>query len=218
MTKAQDRPVAATRVATQPIPAHLVDRFFTLAWSMSEGYWPADNGVGTRRPLYLERHALASLWGVSAALRFSELAGLRVADVSAAGWTAWIQRSKRGVHGLVQVSPRLVAATMDWRSQQDYAKSSPWLFPNRDGGRLDNNAYNLSIGRMFGGLLGVRLSSHSFRDTACHLAVAQGATVYEVQRFLGHKTAITTEHYLRKVQAQGLRLHALDREYMGVVA
>jgi integrase len=106
---------------------------------------------------------------------------------------------------------------MDWRSQQGTA-ASPWLFPNREGGQLDNNAFNLSIARTYRTLLGVRLSSHSFRDTACHLAVAQGATVYEVQRFLGHKTAITTEHYLRKVQAQGLRLHALDREYMGVVA
>lgn len=205
------------RSATHPVPAHLVERFISLAWSMVEGHWPGAMRQGQRRPNCLERHGLAALWGVSAALRFSELAELRVEDVSPAGFTAWVKRSKRGVHGLVQVSPRLIAATMKWRADHG-TDAAPWLLPNRSGNRLDNNAYNKAIAGTFGQLLGVKLSSHSFRDTACHLAVSQGASVYEVQRFLGHKTAITTEHYLKKVQAQGLRLHAVDASYLELVA
>lgn len=202
-----------TRRPTAPIPSHLVERFFAYAWQIAEGGFPTEDWTRDRLPTYPRRHAIAALWGVSAALRFSELARLQIADVSPAGLSAWINRSKRGIDGLVQISPRLLRVTEDWRARTGRT-DCPLLIPSRSDGALNNDAYNESLKRLFGTLLGIKITSHSFRDTACHLAVSQGASVYEVQTFLGHRSAFTTEQYLRKRQAAALRLHAVDRDYV----
>jgi len=38
------------------------------------------------------------------------------------------------------------------------------------------------------------------------MAIVQGADIRVVQRLLGHQSAITTEHYLRKQEAKAFQL------------
>jgi len=202
------------RRATQPIPTHLHERFLSLAWSIAEGSFPASDwariaGRG-RLPVHAERHAIAALWCVSCALRFSELRRLRLTDVSHSGAVVRVNRSKGGASHVVPVPGRLIDATFAWRVTA-VSVPSPWLLATRTGAQITNNAFNRDACQMFATLLGVTLTSHSFRDTACQLAITQGASVFEIQTFMGHKSAITTEVYLRKRAASTMRLHAIDR-------
>lgn len=210
-----------TRRATQPIPSHLVDRFISLAWSIADGDFPASDWARiagrNRPPVHAQRHAIAALWSVSCALRFSELRRLHVADVSHSGAIVRVTRSKGGASNVVPVPGRLIDATFAWRVTA-VSVPSPWLLATPSGGQLTNNAFNRDASQMFASLLGVPITSHSFRDTACQLAVGQGETVFAIQQFMGHRSAHTTEVYLRKRQAGAMRLRAIDPQANEVVA
>lgn len=205
-----------TRRPTAPIPSHLVERFYQVAWDIAADgtycdQWPELRAAGRR--FTVRRHALACLWLTACAMRFSELARLRAHDVSEAGYSAFITRSKGGLSGQVELSRRLVALTFEWRSERSNEFSSEWLLSSRTGNRLSINTFNRDACGMFRGIFGIPLTSHCFRDTACQMAIVQGASVRVVQRLLGHKSAITTEHYLRKQQADSFQLRLFEGEY-----
>ena len=199
------------RRATKPIPDHLVGRFFDAVWMLAiEGRYVDAEGVNHRygRNAFMRRrHALCVLWMTQCALRFSELQRLRIDDVSATGCSAWVQRSKGGKSGDVDVSAALIELTSRWRSTGSQSLNhSPWLIPSNSGTQLDNNAFNRDCCGYFQRIFGVRLTSHCFRDTACQLAYRQSGQVQIVQRLLGHRSAQTTEHYLAKQRAESFRL------------
>lgn len=196
------------RRPTAPIPPHLVERFFGVAWAIADGSvaeaYPEIKVTGSEH--LARRHALACLWLAACAMRFSELRRLRAADVSLTGGTAFIQRSKHGRSGHQKLSRRLVSLTFAWRDEQPAVRKSVWLIPSATGQQLSANAFNRDACGMFREILGIKLSSHCFRDTACQLALKQGASIRKVQRLLGHKSADTTEIYIRKQDEESVEL------------
>lgn len=206
-----------TRRPTAPIPAHLIERFFATAWSLAaDGSFVTEKGevIGYSNRMHtVRRHAIACLWLTACAMRFSELRRLKAHDVSAAGYSAYILRSKGGLSGQVELSQRLVSMTFDWRSVRGVEFASEWLIPSRTGNQLSINTFNRDACGIFRNIFGIPLTSHCFRDTACQMAIVQGASVRVVQRLLGHRSAITTEHYLRKQQVDAFQLRLFEGEY-----
>lgn len=208
------------RRPTAPIPEHLLEPFYAAAWSIAaDGRFVAPSGecftvraIGHSRYMG-RRHALAVLWMTACALRFSELRRIRMADVSAAGFSAFITRSKNGLSGHVDVARGLVALTLQWRSESSIEFHSEWLLPSQVGTQLDVNAFNRDACGMFRELFAIPLTSHCFRDTACQMAMAQSGSVRVVQRLMGHRSARTTEHYLSKRSAEAFQLRLFESEY-----
>lgn len=196
------------RRPTAPIPPHLVERFFGIAWAIADGSaaeaYPDIKITGSEH--LARRHAIACLWLAACAMRFSELRRLRTDDVSLAGGTAYIQRSKHGRSGHQKLSRRLLAITFAWRDEHAEICRSVWLIPSATGHQLSANAFNRDACGMFKDILGIELSSHCFRDTACQLALQQGASIRKVQRLLGHKSARTTEIYIGKQDEEAVEL------------
>lgn len=205
------------RRPTAPIPKHLVERFFQVAWDIAADGNYFDPGRQRARlagrPHFVRRHAIACLWLTACAMRFSELARLKAHDVSRAGYSAFIMRSKGGLSGQVELSKRLVSLTFEWRNCGTAEFESEWLIPSSTGKKLSINAFNRDACGMFRSIFPIALTSHCFRDTACQLAIVQGANVRTVQRLLGHRSAITTEHYLRKQQIEAFQLRLFEGEY-----
>lgn len=198
-----------TRRATAPIPPHLVERFYQVAWDIAADgeyvdEWPQLRKAG--RIHMARRHALCCLWLTACALRFSELRRLKVSDVSASGYSVFITRSKGGLSGQVELSSKLIGMTFDWRGRRTIELNSEWLIPTRTGQQLSINAFNRDACGMMRSIFGIPLTSHCFRDTACQMAIVQGADIRVVQRLLGHQSAITTEHYLRKQEVNAFQL------------
>lgn len=202
------------RRPTLPIPETLVRPFYETVWSLaSVGYcanvlgdridWRSTTG---KRAWRRRGHALAVLWLTACAMRFSEFRQLRASDVSLGSASIWVQRSKGGESGDVDIARTLITLTFDWRSHRTAVFESPWLMPTRTGSQLDNNSFNRDACGMFARMFGIRLSSHCFRDTACQMAMGQSGQLRVVQRLLGHQSARTTEHYLAKQRARAFQL------------
>lgn len=205
-----------TRRPTAPIPKHLIERFYQVAWDLAADGQYVDKWPELRTPgrvHTVRRHALAALWLTACAMRFSELKRLKAHDVSAAGFSAFIVRSKGGLSGQVELSRRLVSLTFEWRSTRTAEFESEWLIPSRTGNQLSINTFNRDACGLFRGIFGIPLTSHCFRDTACQMALVQGASVRVAQRLLGHRSAITTEHYISKQQVDSFQLRLFEGGY-----
>lgn len=202
------------RRATQPIPAHLRDSFFAAAWSIAstgtvlrEDGSVRDIAAECGRSLHVtRRHGLAVLWSTACALRFSELARLRVAAVSVGGLSAEIERSKGGVDHRVPVARRLISTTMDWRSQCSQSFLSTLLLPARTGRPLNLKAFNRDACGLFRSLFAIELTSHCLRDTACQQAMADTGDIRVAQTLLGHRSVRTTEIYVAKQAARSYQV------------
>ena len=202
------------RRATQPIPSHLRAAFYAAAWSIAAtGKVTREDGsirdvaaeCGRCRRI-TRRHGLAVLWATACALRFSELARLRVAAVSESGLSALIERSKGGVDHRVGVARGLIAETMRWRSECSESFLSPLLLPARTGAALSLKAFNRDACGLFRGLFGIELTSHCLRDTACQQAMADTGDIRVAQTLLGHRSVRTTEVYVAKQDARAYQV------------
>lgn len=214
------------RAATRPIPPELRSPIYLAAWDLAwcghfyrvqpENCDPfiARFGAGS---LIARRHGLTILWLTALAGRFNELANLRLSDID--GNTVQLQRSKRGAAHPIAVDPQLVQCTAAWHNRigaeqrKTYTAQlmhrSPYLLPSNRGGRLNVNVFNRDVAGPLGALFGLRLSSHCFRDTACQEAMRlvkadANLDVRAVQALMGHRSARTTEIYLRKQEAAQL--------------
>lgn len=208
---------------SRPLPEAIRERFFMAVWELAWSgkfhryvpnqipfFVPMGRGTVTTR-----RQALSILWLTALAGRFNELASLRVTDVDCVTREVRIYRSKGGKSHTILVHQNLIRCTQAWHArlalEKNYEQISPYLFPSRNGGKLNRNVFNRDVTGPYGLAFGCRLSSHSFRDTACQMAmnkVAEDSTldVRAVQAFMGHRSMSTTEHYLRKQTQAGMQL------------
>jgi integrase len=170
-------------------------------------------------------------------LRIGEAAALRVADVDTMRGKLSISKTLSEVRGrLIQGPPKtesgartvttppflrdmLAEHIARWSDPED---PTARVFRGPDGGALRANAYRK---RVFARALveaGLDpMTPHDLRDTAATLAFANGATVKEVQRMLGHvKASITLDRYtgvLESMQARtDERLDTAFRELSSV--
>jgi integrase len=201
------------RKPAKPIPGHLLEEFYRVAWviALTGDYSPEGRSVfGVVRPM-VRRHAIAVLWSTACALRFSELRNLRVVDVSRAGYSAYISRSKGGLSGQAELSSKLIELTFEWRSHNPIINDSQWLIPSRTGNRLSNNAFNRDACGAMRSIFGIALTHHSFRCTAAQLAMLQGANLRTVKGVMGHKSLAVTEKYIEKQPAKPFRVGIFEQ-------
>ena len=191
-----------------PIPESLREDLYTGVWDLAlSGTMHAQRGSFGDGTLLSMRHGLVILWMTACALRFSELRRLEYRDLGPD--SIYVTRSKRGKSGMVSVVPKLIAATLAWRSwyvASTVANEPSELLTSLRGGPLNVNVFNRDVCRPLGELFGFRLSSHCFRDSACQYAYAQTSSIRSVQALMGHSSVKTTEHYLRKQQAASFQL------------
>jgi integrase len=138
------------------------------------------------------------------AMRYGELAGLRVGDVDLRRRRIRLSRSVTYVTGSGQVDgdtkthqgrtvPILTQTLVDALAEVIAGRdTTEYVFPYRDGGPtpLDWFRWRFDLAAAEAGLTGI--SPKTLRHTAGSLALASGASVVAVQRLLGHKDATTT--------------------------
>ena len=120
-------------------------------------------------------------------LRISECLRLNVGDVDVTRARVHVSKAKNGEPRDVPV-PAKVLAMLDL----DRPAAAP-LFTSSVGNRLDRNRWSARVwypARERAGYPDVRL--HDLRHTAASLMIASGATVKDVQRALGHRSAAVT--------------------------
>ncbi len=136
----------------------------------------------------------------SCGLRVSELTGLNVGDVDAAGGTVRV-RGKGARERVVPIGKKAIEAIAAYREmlleKGSFARvSSAPLFLNRRGGRLTGR----SVARILKKLaelcgLPVPVSPHTLRHTFATHMLDAGTDLRGVQEMLGHKSLSTTQKY-----------------------
>lgn len=222
-----DREPPPKRKATRPIPEAMRTEIYMAVWDLAwSGHFyrtcPPGAAPFLRRfgsgSLVARRHGLTILWLTALAGRFNELASLRLSDID--GNVVNLQRSKRGARHAIVVDEDLIHCTAAWHNRLGQfavdhprrgvpAHRSVYLLPNHHGGQINCNVFNRDVAGPLGELWGLRLSSHCFRDTACQEAMRlvkhdASLDVRAVQALMGHRSARTTEIYLRKQQSSQL--------------
>ena len=197
------------RTASKPIPKRIQSDFFTAMWDLAwhGRFYRAiqPNEFSVHQSFFYQfgavtdvsrRHGLVVLWSTAAALRFNELARLRLSDVDAHENTVYVARSKKSKSETIHVDSMLVKCTAAWHRRVKI--NSVLLLPNQHGRKLNNKIFNRDVCEPLGEIFGIQLSHHSFRDTACDLGFGAGGDARAVQRLLGHKSAQTTQIYAEK--------------------
>ncbi len=197
------------RRASKPIPERVLNEFYLAVWDLAwsgkcyRSVPPSEFDAG--KPFFQQfgigsnvsrRHGLVVLWSTACALRFSELRRLRVIDVDTQACTVFVSRAKGSNDETLRVEPMLIECTIAWHRRVQI--KSHLLLPNEHGKPLNNKVFNRDVAKPLGSMFGIEISHHSFRDTACGIGFANGNDARAVQRFLGHKSAKTTEIYAKK--------------------
>ncbi len=147
------------------------------------------------------------------AIRVGELVRLRLEDVDLETGEARVIGKNRRVE-TVPLSPKLRAILWTYihraRPRELFAGTGH-LFVSRGGDALTTNAVRLWMRRAkeHAGLAGKRVSPHVIRATAATHFAANGATAFEVQRFLRHRTRAMSERYVDLAQIDLSRQHAI---------
>jgi integrase len=165
---------------------------------------------------YLDANQLAQFFAAldadenataAAALKLLALAGVRREEALQAEWQHidldtgmwWLPRTKSGRGRYVTLN----AAVVELLAAQPSRGESPWVFPGREGDKPINNVRKcMERALQAAGLPHVRI--HDLRHGYASLAVAAGATLYEVQHLLGHASPQVTQRYAHMAES-GLR-------------
>ena len=108
---------------------------------------------------------------------------------------AHVRTSKTGKGRTVGLNPTAAAISQLWI--REYPGSEYLFFPDRVGPRLNvANTITRQLVQLARGLGLVGIVWHSLRHTAACRALRAGASVRDVQRFLGHTSITQTERYL----------------------
>lgn len=157
-----------------------------------------------------QRHGLVMEVMLARGLRFSEAARMRRDQLSIKPPSIYVHRSKKGDDGGQPVPAVLARRLSAWHSawHQLYSpKTSQLLFPNRSGKPLGIETFNRMLASFSNLFDELKLSSHCFRDTAAiNIIMQDGMTIVDVGRFLGHRSSVSTEQYIKKKQQQEVQL------------
>jgi len=93
----------------------------------------------------------------------------------------------------------------------DLPRRAEWVFPNRNGNRLNHLLRRLQTIATRAGVAGATL--HKFRHTYATRLLEQGADIVTVQKLMGHSDLKTTEKYLNP--EEGLKRKAVNRLSLG---
>jgi integrase len=209
-----------TELASERTPATanrylaLIRRMYSLAnqWEVYDGN-PAKNVIRfpehNARERYLSREEVARFLGaldeeenrpIAAGLKFLLFTGLRKSEAFRLEWdrvdratsTVYLADTKNGRPRTVFLNA-LAAGVIDemWRSHR---LQSRWVFPGR---LVDRPVVNPN--KIFkavcvrAGIAGLRI--HDLRHSFASLAINGGASLYDVQKLLGHASTAMTQRY-----------------------
>lgn len=164
-------------------------------------------GPDRRRFLLTRDRAFVALL-LDTALRLKEAMMLDVADVDFAERTVKTlgkgRRERRAPFG-----PAALRLLQAWLRERNRAfANAPELFLTVSGGAITENAIR-NLFRTAKRRLGVRgrLSAHVLRHTAATLALRNGASTFEVMKFLGHVSPTITARYVNMLPEDLIRGH-----------
>lgn len=126
---------------------------------------------------------------------------------------------------LINLMPDQIAVLKNYMKehQLDQAhKSLEPLFQNYQGGKYTRNAINSIVKKYFAKAKKVdpskfpeKFSCHGFRHSKAIHMLQAGVELLYIQRFLGHKSIVTTERYARVVDTSKMR-QALEKAYINM--
>ena len=110
-------------------------------------------------------------------------------------------RGKWDKERLLPISVEMRKSLWVYLSWHRFKVPSDYLFPTRDGNRLEYHNTLRDIKELCGrlGIEGVRLSPHGFRHFFSCNYMRRGGEIYRLSRLLEHTSVKTTEIYLRSM-------------------
>jgi integrase/recombinase XerD len=113
-------------------------------------------------------------------------------------------RGKGNKERLLPISVEMRKILWVYLSRHRLKVSSDYLFPTRDGNKLEYHNTLRDLKELCGrlGIEGVRLSPHGFRHFYSVNFLRRGGDLYRLSKILGHTSVKTTEIYLRSMGAE----------------
>jgi integrase/recombinase XerD len=110
-------------------------------------------------------------------------------------------RGKGDKERLLPISVEMRKILWVYLSKKRFKVPSDYLFPTRDGNKLEYHNTLRDIKELCSrlGIEGVRLSPHGFRHFYSCNFMRRGGDIYRLSRLLGHTSVKTTEIYLRSM-------------------
>ncbi|WP_086347688.1 tyrosine-type recombinase/integrase [Candidatus Enterococcus clewellii] len=166
------------------------------------------NNKGLASRYFAERDRFILMTLADTGLRVSELCNLTDATFNESGIT--VVRGKGKKDRFMYTSAILMKQKMKYdRIKKQYFEAKPtikcqdYVFLTKDGNRITVDMVQRSI-KKIGKLAGidetVRCSPHTFRHYFTQAQIANGASIYTLQKLLGHSSVKTTEIYLASLQ------------------
>lgn len=168
-----------------PLPADRVEAF--ERW-LSERWWAAS--------WFTRRGALWCSYGLLG-LRWSEVEVIRPEDLCEADLSLDVRTAKRGCRRRIEVPQGVVEASLRLRAEVEGGADR--LFTRRNGRPLvyqDQVRFTAAATKC---VFGRRYTFHCFRHTAAVRVYERTHDVLAVQRYLGHKSLMWTNSYLRSL-------------------
>jgi len=139
------------------------------------------------------KHRAIVMTTYAGALRASEVASLRIADIDSVRMLIHVRQGKGAKDRLVPLSPALLERLRDY-----YRAYRPryWLFPGQDGERhINSRSIHRTLARTATAVLGRSVHPHLLRHSAATHMLEAGVNIRVVQGFLGHRWLSTTDRY-----------------------
>lgn len=179
--------------------------------------------INRSTPSGMRNYAIINLM-VRTGMRCIEVSRLDVRDLSTDNgkWIIHIQRKghyeKDSALGLTL---KVVAPIAEYITVNELSNDSPMFLNHAQNyhGRITTLTISKVIKTQLRaiGIDNPRITAHSLRHTAAITALNSGATIYEVQQMLGHRSIETTQIYLRAIEAEksleGTAVRLLDGAY-----
>lgn len=145
----------------------------------------------------------------STGIRLSELTGLKIPDLDLSEAMLWIRNGKGGNDRCCVLGRDAVSALEDYlvlRNELSTDSESLWI--RRDGSRLQKPGVSGVINQS-AVLAGVKGPSnpHAWRHGVATALLRRGASILEVQKFLGHASPKTTQIYTHLTVKDLQRIH-----------
>jgi integrase/recombinase XerD len=169
-------------------------------------------GPDTSTALGLRDRAILEVF-YSSAIRRSELAHLRVADIDHARQTVFVRQGKGARDRFVPIGTRACAWVVRYldevRPHLEGDRRHPALFLSVTGGELAPDVLSKMVSAyVSAGAPTKKGSCHLFRHTAATLMLDAGADVRHIAEMLGHQKLETTMTYTRVSMAKLHEVHA----------
>ena len=132
-------------------------------------------------------HAIVTILAF-AGLRISEALSLGLDDVDLIGQQITVNRGKGNKERVVFIGDKVVHAVKEYT--KELKPDSRWLFPGRNGKRLDRSVINKFFNRYSD-----NITPHRLRHYYCSNALDKGYSFHEVAHQAGHSNIRTTLRY-----------------------